>query len=256
MKALLLLGLPFLSFFFLGCDGLSGSKEEAQRSALKPVIEALPLEVGSTSSLSDSQSWGAFQFDLFMKREPFSPFGSEMSNSSGTKKIISWDFTAKKGSHVYAPLSGKVVSIQFQNQWWEKDYEIVVEPEENSHYQIAIDHILDPTVKQGDIIKAGQILGKIGNMIYGNETSSEIDPQFGIVEIQINYYPSHNPNDNNGVIYQCPGQFIKPELTSTIHGQLSQLMGLYEKFKGKEDIYQETNFSSTGCYKEELSLTP
>ncbi len=112
-------------------------------------------------------------------------------------------------SHLCGNLAfGEPRSLAYVN-WWENDYEVHLMPFENSHYIVSIDHFLNPSIKVGDKVTAGQKIGTAGNSITNGPVNPITDPNYGVVELQVNYYPGEGCQDFAITEFRCPFQYFE-----------------------------------------------
>jgi hypothetical protein len=114
------------------------------------------------------------------------------------------------------------------------DSEIFLQTNENSVWTIGYDHITDVTVKQGDRVTVGQVLGKAArenNGVYR-------------YELQIN-------KDVNGVTtFHCPTDLLRADVKATQVAAIEQLIKDWNAFYGSNAYGTYT----TSCTKSVLTL--
>ncbi len=215
------------------------------RDGTPPVFKSHIVDHGAGAA--SSGSWGGFVLDPTLPRDAISAFATTISSGSGTKRLSSVDYFLPKSQSVYAPIDGRVVSVTFQNQWWEQDYEIAIEPVKDSHYRVSLDHVLAPTIKAGDTVIAGQKLGSVGNSITNGPTNPIVNSVYGVVELQVNYYPGSSCTDYATTLYECPFQYFSPSLATTLSSQVTQLMSNWEAAKNNTSLFDESTMPYPGC---------
>jgi hypothetical protein len=80
-----------------------------------------------------------------------------------------------------------------------------------------------------------------------------VNPTYGIVELQVNYWPNLPCHDFTGTVLKCPLQYYSPSLASNLQGQVSQLMSNWESVKGNSSIYNEAAMTTPGCMTTEFA---
>ena len=100
----------------------------------------------------------------------FLGFGEEALIDGGpAKKVLpTFEYYLSPTANIYAPCSGTIESKRWQsNSAADGDWEICITPHRNSGYKIIIDHVTNPTVKKGDKVTVGQIVGNPGTWEMG-----------------------------------------------------------------------------------------
>jgi hypothetical protein len=163
--------------------------------------------------------------------EIFAPFGQQDPRTTDTtKKNPQPVFILPLGTNVLSLVDGEVVDVK---QLYSTDYTVMVAKSKTSPWIYETEHILAPTVKVGDKVTAGQILGKV------SDYESKSTPGFGLVEIGILHggmVPEH----------VCPFQYMDPSIKDTTNANISSLYSAWEAYI-KKDIYIQETFKSPGC---------
>lgn len=155
---------------------------------------------------------------------PASSAGAEKANPQPT-------FLAPLGTKVRSLVDGVVVSIPTT---WANDYSIHVAADEQSQYRYETEHVLNPLVKVGDRVRAGQVIAEVGD--YDERNS----PGYGLVEMGI--LKGGNPPE-----HLCPFEYLDP--ASSIGEDLTALAKAWNQYKG-EQLHPTT--AVPGC----LTLDP
>jgi len=114
------------------------------------------------------------------------------------------------------------------------DYEVFLQPKENSQWTIGYDHVTDVTVKQGDRVTVGQVLGKAAKENNGTYR----------YELQIN-------RDVNGLTtFHCPAALLDAANKVTYVSKIEQFITDWNSMTGKKSYGSYT----TSCTKDVLTL--
>ncbi len=134
----------------------------------------------------------------------FYEFGAVVEGEFLQGKILpTFEFHTKKSANVYVVADGFIDYIEFQEE--NKDYSLIVQEVKQrfNPWFINYDHLTELRFKEGDYVKAGEILGKVGNW---DETTgrTEID----VVRANVHY---------------CPTSFFKEELRHKLESEVLEL---------------------------------
>jgi murein DD-endopeptidase MepM/ murein hydrolase activator NlpD len=134
--------------------------------------------------------------------------------------------------NVVAAIDGVVGFVRQQSD--SNDYEVFLMPKENSIWTIGYDHLTDVTVKQGDTVTVGQVLGKAARENNGMYR----------YELQIN-------KDVAGVTtFHCPMDLLRDDVKATQNAAIEQFIREWNTFYGS-DVYSPY---TTACAKSVLTL--
>lgn len=175
-----------------------------------------------------------FQFNrLFMGFGFVIP--SDISSSGKDKANPQPTFVVPLGTPVRALVDGVVASIP---TLWSGDYSIMVTTDGTLQKWIyETEHIINPTVKVGDKVTAGQIVGEVSNFNNGAPAG------FGTVEIGIlkgGQTPEH----------VCPFAYLDGSIKEETFKKMNDLFKSWEDYVGDQTLYEKTVIP--GC----LTLDP
>jgi hypothetical protein len=231
--------LPFL-FILFSC----GSDDAATTSSSTSLKFITHHVVDIADYNSGTQLAGSVMFDKLWyidaddPKRTFYEFGSPKSGG-GTNPEFAYNLDPD--ADIYAVSAGTIQTVNYQAST--SDYEIYIVPTANTDYMINTDHVRNITVSVGDIVTAGQVLGKVGYLqdfadYPGNFDSPIHDgDQFGTVEIQV--FKSNK--------YYCPTTFYSDSLLATFQSLTNELMSDWETFASDTDIYDENAFTTYAC---------
>ena len=233
-------------------DFYSSDKRESYRRLLEG-----PKLLCSFSSSSDSQSQPqptptissnnppviknlGIDFDkafIFLQSENklFLEYGAEVNGPNGTKILPTFEYRTLADTDVFSVSDGTVKKVTYQNDT--SDYEIHVLPSENSQWTIEYDHINNPKISVGTQIRAGDIIGKVGNLGGG----------LGRTEIMMWDSFGSRP------MTYCPLKYFDPQLLDQYEQKITKHMKDWEDFKGNSSLYNEQQHILPGCVYEKIA---
>ncbi|MDO8516182.1 MAG: M23 family metallopeptidase [bacterium] len=145
-------------------------------------------------------------------------------------------FIAPLGTKVHALADGIVDRVPLL---YSGDYSVMVRPLYESNYRFETEHVINPIVKEGDVVKAGQVVAEVSPFM------KESNNGFGMVEIGI--LEGGNPPQ-----HWCPFAYLDPSVKDDLQKKILALYASWETYKNNTAIYNEAAQSIPGC----LSLEP
>ena len=154
--------------------------------------------------------------------------GKDKSNPQPT-------FIVPLGTKVRSLVDGVVVAMP---TLWSGDYSIQITADGKMQKWIyETEHVINPMVKVGDQVRAGQAIAEVGSFGGGDP------PGFGAVEIGI--LKGGNPPQ-----HVCPFAYLDESIKQETFDKLNTLFKSWEDYIGDQTLYNET--SVPGC----LTLDP
>lgn len=161
----------------------------------------------------------------------FYAFGESLS---GGRINPNFEFASlKAGAKVVAAIDGVIGFVKEQPE--SKDYEVFLQPKENSKWTIGYDHLVNVTVAQGAMVKAGDVLGEPAMQNNGLTR----------FEIQV------NKDENGKTTHLCPSSLVSD---GQLLKELAGMMSDWETTSGI-DLYTFAETDLVGC-KGQTTLTP
>ena len=158
----------------------------------------------------------------------FIDFGSKDKYRIDDIGVIEYWFFVPLGTKVRAPIGGTVQIGFFEHT---QDWGISFYPEEGSKWIVSFEHVVNLNVKEGDIVKAGDIVA---------EAAPRINKEIAMVELAV-WRPSRDH------IYKyCPFEFLDESLKPMYEEKINQLAKDWEEFIGK-DVYKQEDWVAPGC---------
>lgn len=145
-------------------------------------------------------------------------------------------FIVPLGTPARSLVDGIVVAMPIL---WSGDYSIHVTANgKMGRWIYETEHIINPKVKVGDKVTAGQTVGEVSNF------NNSAPPGFGSVEIGI----LRGGNPSNHV---CPFLYLDSSIKEDVYAKLRAFYKAWNEYRGKI-IYNESSYSVPGC----LTLSP
>lgn len=157
-------------------------------------------------------------------------FSIPASSAGVAKRNPQPTFILPLGTKVRSLVDGIVVDIP---KLYSNDYSVMVAPDMKSKWRYETEHVINPIVKVGDSVKAGQIIAEV------SDYDSRHTPGFGLVEIGI--LKGGNPPQ-----HLCPFQYLDPSIKDSTERNIQSFYQAWEKYRGQPDIYDEM-IQPTGC---------
>lgn len=166
----------------------------------------------------------------------FYVFGDKLGGKEDLRLNPNFEFASvKPGTKVISAIDGKVMFIK--EQVGTGDMEVFIQPKENSAWTIGYDHLSNVSVKKGDDIKAGEVIGEPS--VQGNGSYR--------FEIQVN-------KDLNGTTtHYCPSNLLADNVKSKLLGELETMQNAWMSTTGISDLYNLSAQNPVGCLK--LTMT-
>lgn len=160
---------------------------------------------------------------------PASSAGKEKANPQPT-------FIVPMGTQVRSLVDGVVAATP---KVWSGDYSIQVSANGKVEKWIyETEHVVNPLVKVGDRVKAGQVIAQVSDYDRG------LPSGFGIVEIGI--LKGGNPPE-----HVCPFAYLDPSIKEETFAKIKAFYKSWEEYRGDTSLYDEAE-QVPGC----LALAP
>lgn len=163
----------------------------------------------------------------------FTEFGFFIPASSASKDKFNPQptFLLPMGTKVQALVDGVVVDIP---KLYSGDYSIMVAPDTQSRWRYETEHVINPMVKVGDVVKAGQIIAEV------SPHNKQVNNGFGLVEIGI-------LKGGNPPRHVCPFAYLDPSIKDEIFEKLLAFYKAWEDYRGDARLYDESSQKIPGC---------
>lgn len=165
----------------------------------------------------------------------FADFGTQdpRSPNDPTKRNPQPTFILPLGTKVLAMVDGVVTNVE---TLYSGDSTVMVAASQKGTYIYETEHIINPLVKKGDSVKAGQVIGEVSTH------DSKYHPGFGILEIGILHPDGYTPQ------HFCPFQYLDSSIKADIQKYILDVHQAWEKFTGMPDLYDDEHSAEPGCF--------
>lgn len=178
---------------------------------------------------------GDFKFtkDKLYDKYLFADYGKQAVNPgpNGAKdRSPQLSFLLPLGTKVHAIASGEIYDVK---QLYSKDYSIMIDVGDKDLYY-EIEHVLNPTVKKGDKVKAGQIVAEVSTH------NSKNNAGLGLFEVGV---LKHGNPPQHLCFFDHVDESVKPELDKKI----TAFYKSWEEYIGDSSFYDEAKMPTPGC---------
>lgn len=208
------------------------AQEKAAEGDKPPVLKNLGINFGPWDKTTNRA--GAF---LFAPAEGklFLEYGAEVGSAEGGTKILpTFEYRTAADAEVIAAMDGIVTNVAYQERT--QDYAVHIQPSQNSQWTLEHDHVRDLKIAKGNVVKAGDTLGKVGTL----------GGSLGRTEIMLWHASAARP------LTYCPFKYFDPQLASAYQQKVSQHIKDWEEFKGNPNLYSEEKHILPGCAYESI----
>ncbi len=153
------------------------------------------------------------------------------ANSAGPEKQNPQPtFILPLGTKVHALVDGEVFDVP---KLYSNDYSVMVQGE-NSDLIFETEHVINVTVKKGDKVKAGDVIGEVSDYDAKNYAG------MGLVEIGV--LKGGNPPS-----HVCPFDYLDESIKDETLKNITALLKSWEEYRGDSSIYDESKVVIPGC---------
>jgi len=169
------------------------------------------------------------QFDrLFMGYGFVIP--ADVAQGGNAKSNPQPTFILPLGTKVLALVDGVVADIP---TLYSNDFSVMVASSANSQWRYETEHVINPVVKKGDTVKAGQVVAEVSDYDKGSPAG------YGIVEIGI--LKGGNPPQ-----HICPFTYLDPTVKDDVFKKMTAFFKAWEGYISDPSLYDESN-ATPGC---------
>lgn len=196
-----------------------------------PLLKTIGVEIGPYDPATETA--GAFRFtrERLAERRLFMAFGHTVESSPSPKANPQPTFVLPPGTPVVSMIDGVVWKIA---ELWSTptlgDVSVMVAEQGGSQpcFTIELEHVINPRVRAGDRVRAGQVLAEVGPL------SKDGNAGMGLVEIGIlTGGPDGRPH------HLCPFAYLDLSVRTRLHGQIRDLLAAWETYRGDQTLYDE-----------------
>lgn len=208
--------------------------QDTQVSANKSEVKIKHLGVNLDTYDPATNKAGDFEFtkENMAFNMLFFEYGYEVpANSAGpAKRNPQPTFILPLGTKVHALVDGEVVNVP---KLYSNDYSVMVQSE-GSDLIFETEHVINVTVKQGDKVKAGDVIAEVSDYDAKNYAG------MGLVEIGV--LKAGNPPS-----HVCPFDYLDDSIKDDTLSKITALQKSWEEYRGDNSIYDESKVVIPGC---------
>ncbi|MBR9690758.1 M23 family metallopeptidase [Candidatus Woesearchaeota archaeon] len=141
------------------------------------------------------------------------------------------EFYLPVGSKVYAVSNGTVDSVP---KLYSDDYSVLVD---NNEWTINYEHVLNPQVGAGDVVKVGDVIGEVSPL-------TAPDDSFGKWGLMI----FRSGASHADILSVCPYGLLDDSVKEEEFDKIRKIVSEYEAFMDDESIHDEDRWVVPGCY--------
>ncbi len=141
-------------------------------------------------------------------------------------------FIVPLGTKIRSMVDGVVVRIE---NLYSNDQTIMVASSAESNWIYETEHVINPVVKVGDTVKAGQVIAE------ASTHDSQYHPGFGLYEIGI--LKGGNPPE-----HLCLFNYLDDSVRDDIFVKLKSFFKSWEMYMEDNTLYDESRMKVPGCY--------
>jgi hypothetical protein len=214
-------------------------KIQKERDDSPPVLQGFGFDIEPWNKETNRAGDLMFTKDILFEdsyvesKWVFVEFGGrgQRKNDPPHSNIEYW-FFVPLGTEVIAPIDGIARISYFDHA---QDYGINFYPRDGSPWTVSFEHVIDVRIKDGDFVKAGDVVAVAAPRINNKVAMTELAVWAG----------------GQNVVKYCPFDFLDESLKPVYKEKLHQLAKDWEAFLGK-NIYNEEQWVSPGCLKDKI----
>lgn len=189
----------------------------------------------------ETQSAGDIKFtetELGRFDAPIIDFGLTVPESSASPEKVNPQptFYLPLGTKVRSLIDGVVVKVE---EIYSGDFTIHIAQTKSSLFIFETEHVINPTVKVGDMVNAGDIIAEVSDYEVQNS------PGYGVLEIGILM-----PGDR--YIHICPFKYLDESIKEKTYNDLNSVYKAWNKYRNVS-FYTE-DLKVPGCISEEAVI--
>lgn len=209
---------------------------QGRQASSTPKIKNLPIEIAkydpSTGMAGDIKftKWASMKSGGL--EAVFLEYGNKIAGNSARESRLNPQptFVAPLGTKVRSIVDGTVYDVP---KLYSNDYSIMVQGKDQSII-FETEHVINPLVKKGDKVKAGQVIAEVSDY-----DSRNLDG-LGLVEMGV-LLPGNPPK------HACTFDYLDESVKDKILSTITQLQNDWEGYMGDQTIYDQASQKTAGC---------
>jgi hypothetical protein len=243
MMILVVVGIIAGAFFFIkskndsSSDGTSASGNSKAASADEPPVKIKHIGINLAPYDPKTNKAG----DIVFTKDGLSAYGNILffeygalaeANSAAQARLNPQPtFIIPLGTPIHSLIDGVVVKIE---KLYSNDYSVMVATDKKSQWIYELEHVINPKVKEGDKVKAGQVVAE------ASTHDSQYHPGFGLYEIGILH--AGNPPE-----HVCIFNYLDDSIKTSTLNNIRGLYSSWEAYMGDTTLYDEAKAVVPGC---------
>jgi len=201
-----------------------------------PTIKNLPINIAKydpTTGMAGDMKFIKWDTKSGGLDAIFSEYGRKAAanNGAGAGRMSPQPtFIAPQGTKVHSIVDGTVYDVP---KLYSGDYSIMVQGKDQSVI-FETEHVINPLVKKGDAVKAGQVIAEVSD--YDSHNLNGL----GLVEMGV-LLPGNPPK------HACTFDYLDDSVKDDITSKLTQLMNDWESYMNDKNIYDQASMPIPGC---------
>ncbi len=174
------------------------------------------------------------QFNVLLTEYGFT-IPADQTSSGQSKRNPQPTWQVPMGTKVRSIVDGVVTNV---STLYSNDYSIMVATDPKSNWQYETEHVINPLVKVGDRVTAGQVIAEV------SPHNKDGNAGYGLVEIGIlkgGTPPQH----------VCPFAYLDPSIKDDFQNKLRAFYKSWEEYRGDTNLYDEASQAIPGCLTQE-----
>ncbi len=194
----------------------------------EPAIEHIGLEISPYDDATGKAGDFKFTSSKVFHDRIFQDFGEYITETPDGKPKSNPQptYLVPVGTKVRALRSGIVTDVK---KLYSGDYSVMVAKDQKSPWRYETEHVVNPVVKVGDAVKAGQVLAE------ASPFNAENNAGLGMFEIGI-------LKGGNPPAHVCPYQYLDEKVRNDTLEKIRTLYADWEAFKGNPGLYDESAY--------------
>lgn len=199
-------------------------------------IKGIGLNLGYYNPATNAAGDIRFTDNRYDFMPPFAEYASwipaEQSATGQAYRNAQASFLVPQGTKVRALIDGVIVDV---SKLYSNDYSVIVATSPDSRWRYETEHVSNPIVKQGDRVRAGQVVAE-ASMALGNSGWAGFEIGIG-----------KGTADDSQPSHVCPFKYLDPAIEKETLNKIRALMAAWEKYRNDSSAYDDASAPIPGC---------